>query len=138
MGDRRLSRELALQALFSFDVNKSDPVPGLEQFCILREDELTDAVKPFFLDIVEGVMAEGEEIDDLLNTYSKNWKLSRMPVVDRNIMRIATFELLKRSDIPPSVTINEAVEIGKKFGTRDSGSFINGVLDRIRLQEGFE
>jgi N utilization substance protein B len=138
MGDRRLSRELALQALFSFDVNKSDPAIWLEQFCAHRQDELTDMVKPFFLDIVQGVLADMEDIDGLLNTYSKNWKLSRMPVVDRNIMRIATFELLNRKDIPPSVTINEAVEIGKKFGTRDSGAFINGVLDRIRLQEGFE
>jgi len=138
MGDRRLSRELALQALFSFDQNRSDSANGLEEFCALREDELTDMVKPFFLDIVEGVLGAGDEIDGLINQYSKNWKLSRMPVVDRNIMRIATFELLKRKDIPPSVTINEAVEIGKKFGTRDSGAFINGVLDRIRLQEGFE
>ena len=137
MGDRRLSRELALQALFSFDVNKSDAT-GLEEFCTLREEELTDSVKPFFLDIVEGVLRGGDDIDALINKYSKNWKLSRMPVVDRNIMRIATFELLKRNDIPPSVTINEAVEIGKKFGARDSGAFINGVLDRIRLQEGFE
>ncbi len=138
MGDRRLSRELALQALFSFDVNKLDPAAGLVQFCAQREDELTDMVKPFFLGLVEGVVADMGDIDGLLNKYSKNWKLSRMPVVDRNIMRIATFELLKRKDIPPSVTINEAVEIGKKFGTRDSGAFINGVLDRIRLQEGFE
>ncbi len=138
MGDRRLSRELALQALFSFDVNKLDPATGLIQFCAQREDELTDMVKPFFLGLVEGVVADMGDIDGLLNKYSKNWKLSRMPVVDRNIMRIATFELLKRKDIPPSVTINEAVEIGKKFGTRDSGAFINGVLDRIRLQEGFE
>jgi transcription antitermination protein NusB len=138
MGDRRLSRELALQALFSFDVNKADPAAGLDQFCAQRADELTDMVKPFFLDIVEGVLADIDDIDGLLNQYSKNWKLSRMPVVDRNIMRIATFELLKRKDIPPSVTINEAVEIGKKFGTRDSGAFINGVLDRIRLQEGFD
>jgi len=138
MGDRRLSRELALQALFFFDVNKSDPDKALEEFCALREDELTDMVKPFFLDLVEGVLAAGDDIDGLLNKCSKNWKLSRMPVVDRNIMRIATFELMKRTDIPPSVSINEAVEIGKKFGTRDSGSFINGVLDKIRLLEGFE
>jgi N utilization substance protein B len=138
MGDRRLSRELALQALFSFDFNKLDPAAGLILFCAQREDELTDMVKPFFLGLVEGVVADMGDIDGLINKYSKNWKLSRMPVVDRNIMRIATFELLKRKDIPPSVTINEAVEIGKKFGTRDSGAFINGVLDRIRLQEGFE
>ncbi|MBA3013035.1 MAG: transcription antitermination factor NusB [Proteobacteria bacterium] len=138
MGDRRLSRELALQALFFFDLNKSDPDRDLEAFCAQREEELTDMVKPFFLDLVKGVLAAGDEIDGLLDKYSKNWKISRMPVVDRNIMRIATFELLKRPDIPPSVSINEAVEIGKKFGTKDSGSFINGVLDRIRLLEEFE
>ncbi|MBU0972979.1 MAG: transcription antitermination factor NusB [Proteobacteria bacterium] len=138
MGDRRLSRELALQALFFFDLNTSDPERDLEAFCAQREDELTDMVKPFFLDLVKGVLAAGDEIDGLLDKYSKNWKISRMPVVDRNIMRIATFELLKRPDIPPSVSINEAVEIGKKFGTKDSGAFINGVLDRIRLLEEFE
>ena len=138
MGDRRLSRELALQALFFFDVNKGDPSRDLEEFCSQREEELTDKVKPFFLDLVTGVMDASDNINGLLNKYSKNWKISRMPVVDRNIMRIACFELLKRSDIPPSVSINEAVEIGKKFGTRDSGSFINGVLDRIRSLEGFE
>ena len=138
MGDRRLSRELALQALFFFDVNKGDPSMDLEEFCSQREEELTDKIKPFFLDLVTGVIDASDNINGLLNKYSKNWKISRMPVVDRNIMRIACFELLKRSDIPPSVSINEAVEIGKKFGTRDSGSFINGVLDRIRSLEGFE
>ncbi len=138
MGDRRLSRELALQALFFFDVNKGDSAQDLEAFCAQWEDELSPVVKPFFLDLVQGVIDSLEEIDGLLNTYSKNWKLYRMPVVDRNIMRIATFELLKRPDIPPTVSINEAVEIGKKFGTKDSGAFINGVLDRIRSLEGFE
>lgn len=138
MGDRRLSRELALQALFFVDMNKGDSVQDLEAFCLQRTDELSPAVKPFFQDLVQGVISSLDEIDNLLNKYSKNWKLSRMPVVDRNIMRMATFELLKRPDIPPSVTINEAVEIGKKFGTKDSGAFINGVLDRIRSLEGFE
>lgn len=138
MGDRRQSRELALQALFFLDMNKGDPVQDLEAFCLQWTDELTGTVNPFFQDLVQGVMSSLDEIDNLLNKYSKNWKLSRMPVVDRNIMRMATFELLKRPDIPPSVTINEAVEIGKKFGTKDSGAFINGVLDRIRSLEGFE
>jgi len=121
MGDRRRSRELALQALFFLDVNDTDSEKGIDDFCILHEEELTDEVKPFFLDLVNGVMA-GREV-------------SRMPIVDRNIMRLAVFELMKRSDIPATVSINEAVEIGKKFGTRDSGPFINGVLDRIRTQE---
>ncbi len=138
MGDRRQARELALQALFFFDMDKSDPEQSLEVFCANNEEKLTQGVKPFFLDLVKGVVENSAQIDALLNKYSKNWKISRMPVVDRNIMRMATFEFIKCSDIPPSVTINEAVEIGKNYGTKDSGSFINGVLDRIRSLEGFK
>jgi transcription antitermination protein NusB len=138
MGDRRQARELALQALFFFDIEKSDPDQSLELFCAENEEELIEAVKPFFLDLVKGVLENSSQIDALLNKYSKNWKISRMPVVDRNIMRVAIFEFLKCPDIPTSVTINEAVEIGKKYGTRDSGAFINGVLDRIRSLEGFK
>ncbi|MBT3804757.1 MAG: transcription antitermination factor NusB [Desulfobacula sp.] len=138
MGDRRQARELALQALFFFDIEKSDPEQSLELFCEENEEKLIEAVKPFFLDLVKGVLENSSQIDALLNKYSKNWKISRMPVVDRNIMRVAIFEFLKCPDIPTSVTINEAVEIGKKYGTRDSGAFINGVLDRIRSLEGFK
>ncbi|WP_300461727.1 transcription antitermination factor NusB [Desulfobacula sp.] len=138
MGDRRQARELALQALFSFDLDASDPDERMAAFCANNEESLTQGVKPFFLDLVKGVKENESQIDALLNRYSKNWKISRMPVVDRNIMRIAIFEFLKRTDIPCSVTINEAVEIGKKYGTRDSGAFINGVLDRIKSLEGLE
>ena len=138
MGDRRQARELALQALFFLDVDKSDPKKNLESFCAFNEEKLTPGIKAFFMELVNGVMENRLKIDSLLNTYSKNWKITRMPVVDRNIMRVAIVEFLNHSDIPPSVTINEAVEIGKKFGTKDSGSFINGVLDRIKLQEGFK
>ena len=137
MGDRRQARELALQALFFFDMDKSDSDESLTAFCAINEERLTQGVTPFFMDLVKGVRENSSQIDGLLKTCSKNWKISRMPVVDRNIMRIAIFELLKRSDIPPSVTINEAVEIGKKYGTRDSGSFINGVLDRIKSLDDF-
>ncbi len=138
MGDRRLARELALQALFFFDMDKSDPDKNLVDFCADNEEKLTQEVKPFFFHLVKGVVENRIQIDELLDKYSKNWKISRMPVVDRNIMRMATFEFLKCSDIPTSVTINEAVEIGKIYGTKDSGSFINGVLDRIKLLEGFK
>ena len=151
MGERRQARELALQALFFFDMDKSEELisdfdqdPGsnhdqrLTVFCDNNKEKLDEGVEPFFLDLVNGVEANKVRIDTLLNKYSKNWKISRMPVVDRNIMRIALFELINRSDIPSSVTINEAVEIGKIYGTRDSGSFINGVLDRIKSSEGFE
>ena len=139
MGDRRQSRELALQAIFAFDMEKlfpdQDIDDNIDDFCINNEERLTESVKPFFLELVKGVQENYSQIDSLLHKYSKNWKISRMPVVDRNIMRIAVFEFLKHSDIPCSVTINEAVDIGKKYGTKDSGSFINGVLDRIRVLE---
>ena len=138
MGDRRQARELAFQALFFIDMDKSGPDENLAAFCANNEDLLTESIQAFFMDLIKGVLEHRSEIDALLNKYSKNWRLSRMPVVDRNIMRIATFEFLKRPDIPSSVTINEAVEIGKKYGTKDSGSFINGVLDRIRSLEGIE
>ncbi len=138
MGDRRQARELALQALFFFDMDKSDSDQNLADFCANNEEKLTQAVKPFFLHLVKGVVENRIQIDALLDKYSKNWKIFRMPVVDRNIMRMAIFEFLQCTDIPTSVTINEAVEIGKTYGTIDSGSFINGVLDRIKLLEGFE
>ena len=138
MGDRRQARELALQALFFLDMDKSDLDENLAAFCLNNEDLLTENVKPFFLDLIKGVLEHRTEIDALLHKYSKNWRITRMPVVDRNIMRMATFEFLKRPDIPSSVTINEAVEIGKKYGTKDSGSFINGVLDQIKSLEGIE
>ncbi len=144
MGDRRQARELALQALFFLDMNPSgsDPVAEdqsmeqkIEAFRSNNEDKLTPRVEPFFRDLIEGVTTHQVRIDDLLNSCSKNWKISRMPVVDRNIMRIAVYEFLYCADIPYSVTINEAVEIGKKYGGRDSGPFINGVLDRVKSLE---
>jgi len=137
MGDRRKSRELALQALFALDLNKSDPdktgfPQQMDEFLEQHGEDLSESTRVFFLALVDGVQENREKIDTLLDQWAKNWKISRMPAVDRNIMRIAVFEMLNLSDIPSSVSINEAVEIGKKFGTRDSGPFINGVLDRIR------
>ena len=137
MGYRRQSRELALQALFFLDMNSStDLQADVAAFCMENEAGLTPAVQPFFTELVQGVMSSLDRIDPLLEAYSKNWKVSRMPVVDRNIMRIAAFELLERPDIPPSVTINEAVDIAKKYSTRESGPFVNGILDRIREAVG--
>mgnify|MGYP001556577215 CR=1 FL=1 len=139
MGDRRQARELALKALFFLDMDQErtrEPGPGevqnLEGFCDTHAEDLTEGVEPFFKILVNGVTDRIEEIDKVLNQCSKNWKISRMPTVDRNIMRIAAYELTACDDIPASVTINEAVEIGKKYGTRDSGPFINGVLDKVK------
>ena len=133
MGDRRKARELALQALCYCDVQKGDFGERWRLFCDNFQDEISGGARPFFVELVEGVTHAMPEIDSLLKESSRNWKISRMPVVDRNIMRLAVFELLKRPDIPHTVSINEAVELGKMFGARGSGAFINGVLDRVRI-----
>ena len=88
-------------------------------------------VKKFFTILVLGTFQHLDEIDQIINDTSKNWKLDRMAVVDRNIIRCAVFEILYLSDIPSTVTINEAIEIAKRYGTEDSPGFINGILDRI-------
>ena len=133
MGERRQARELALQALCYLDVVRGVPEELLELFCSNFEDRIDESTRPFFLEFVNGVIDSRQEINDLMNLSSSNWKVSRMPIVDRNIMRMAIFEMLKRPDIRSTVSINEAVEIGKRFGTRGSGAFINGVLDKIRV-----
>ena len=82
--------------------------------------------------LVLGVLEHRKEIDRLIEKYSKNWRLDRMPIIDRAILRMGTFELLYCGEIPPKVTLNEAIELGKRFGSENSGSFINGILDRIQ------
>lgn len=94
----------------------------------------SEKARAFFQTLVTGVRAHKSEIDDHIVLVSSNWKLSRMNCVDRNIIRIALYELLYCKDIPPKVAINEAVDIGKKYGTEKSGAFVNGVLDSIYHQ----
>jgi len=131
MGTRRRARELAMQALFSMDLHKDPNGESLQFFC--ENFRPSSASRAFFLRLVNGVLAARTEIDSLIERYSKNWRIERMPGVDRNVMRIAVYELLYCPDIPPKVSINEAVDIGKKFGTEESGAFINGIIDRIRV-----
>lgn len=120
-----------MQALFSMDMGRDDPEKTLALFC--GHFALSKKSLPFFLQLVKGVQEVGDMIDSLLERFSDHWKLSRMPCVDRNIMRIAVYEMLYCKDIPPKVSINEAIDIGKKYGTEESGPFINGILDGIRL-----
>ena len=131
MGNRRKSRELAMQALYYMDMSQDDSNEMLERFC----DNFSPPKKmlPFFLKLVKGVIRGKGEIDSILERFSDNWKLNRMPCVDRNTMRIAVYELLYCRDIPYKVSINEAIDMGKKFGTKESGAFINGILDSIRI-----
>jgi N utilization substance protein B len=130
MGTRRQARELAMQALFYMDMQNDASLQMLESFC--ENFQPPKKVHPFFMALVNGVLENRREIDNLIERYSKNWKLNRMSGVDRNVMRIAVYELLCCEDIPPKVSINEAVDVGKKFGTEESGAFINGIMDSIR------
>jgi len=131
MGNRRKSRELAIQALFFMDMNDRFAEEKLSLFC---EDFVPSSqLRPFFLNLVRGVSAARTEIDAIIERFSNNWKISRMSGVDRNIMRVAVFEMLCCKDIPCKVSINEAIDLGKKFGTEESGAFVNGILDSIYL-----
>jgi len=129
MGIRRRARELAMQALFYIDSRQCDPEEGVDLFC--RNNAPPRKTRPLFLKLVSGVIAGQKEIDALIERFSSNWKVSRMSGVDRNVLRIAVFELMGCPDIPTRVTLNEAIDIGKRFGTEESGAFINGILDSI-------
>jgi N utilization substance protein B len=130
MGTRRDARELALQALYQIDVTaEGDRERGLALFW--RHFDGRDDVKAFAGELVEGVRAHQERIDALIAESAEHWRLPRLSRVDLNLLRLATFELLARPDIPASVTMNEAIEIARRFGSEDSAAFVNGVLDRV-------
>ena len=131
MGTRRIAREQALQALFYMDMHRDAVEDPVTQFChCFSQDK---PVEPFFHRLVDGVRDNRETIDEVIERFSSNWKISRMSCVDRNVLRIAVFELLFCADIPPKVSINEAIDVGKRFGTEESGAFINGILDSVRM-----
>ncbi|NLH51063.1 MAG: transcription antitermination factor NusB [Myxococcales bacterium] len=129
MGNRHKAREFTLQILYQHDAVETPIELVLDLFW--RDIQVPPEVREFSDRLVYGVLANQKQIDDLLAQYSENWTLDRMTGVDRNILRVATFEILHCPEIPKNVTINEAVEIGKRFGTEDSGAFINGIIDKI-------
>ncbi len=129
MSARRRSRELAMQALFYKDISLCSSKDCIELFP--GHFTVSKSAWPFFERIIKGFEQFGSDIDSVIERFSSNWKISRMACVDRNIVRIAVYELLYCDDIPAKVSINEAVDIGKKFGTEESGAFINGILDSI-------
>jgi transcription antitermination protein NusB len=140
-GKRRRSREVAVQILYEMEMTDTPPEEAIQLFYeIYSDDEKEDdddefdlpmEVRPFAEQLVMGVELHQAEIDRLIGSASQHWRLERMSVVDRNILRIALYEMLYCSDIPPKVSINEAVDLGKSFGNADSGAFINGILDHI-------
>ncbi len=129
MGTRRRARELAVQVLFHLGFSPGDPGSVFDLICECFE--FPDSIRPFARELVIGVWRHKRELDQLISQASKHWRLERMSRVDKSILRVATFEILCRDDIPPKVSIDEAVEMGKKFGSDDSSGFINGVLDNI-------
>jgi len=120
-----------MQALFQIEMIQDDSTEAVELFC--KHFRVSKSVRPFFLRLIEGVKEFQPEIDALIERFSENWKMSRMSRVDRNVLRLAIYELLHCHDIPPKVSINEAIDIAKRFGTEDSGAFINGILDSVRI-----
>ena len=131
MGTRRQARELAMQALFSMDMNTEFSEEAVADYC--RCFPPNKRITPFFYHLVYGVLKYKDHIDTVIERYSNNWKMRRMACVDRNVLRLAVFELIYCPDIPAKVAINEAIDIGKKFGAPESGSFINGIIDSIRI-----
>ena len=120
-----------MQALFFMDVNRNISDEMVKRFCVSFNPRHSE--RPFFLELVKGVISTLSQLDSVIERFSKNWRISRMSPVDKNIMRIAAYEILFCKDIPSKVSINEAVDIGKKFGTEESGAFINGIIDSIRI-----
>ncbi len=132
---RRKAREHALQILFQLDIKKEKPSAAvLRSFWV--EYQPDDEVRVFAEEILKGTYKHIDEINKLIRKCAKNWSLDRMAAVDRNVLRIAVYEILHRKDIPSSVTINEAIEIAKKYGTEESGSFVNGILDSVARTTG--
>jgi N utilization substance protein B len=147
MGARRTGRERALQALYQLDMTDGDARAALEAAWASAASpeagadgaadgtESTDdpSARTFAEELVLGVREHLSDIDGLIQDHSHNWRLERMARIDRNILRLGIFELKYRADIPRKVTLNEAIELGKRFGTEESSAFINGLLDRVAV-----
>lgn len=139
-GKRRQAREMALQMLYQWELGGSSLPEIFRSFDLHLFGAETAARSPGkdgeeafhqARRLVEGTVAETESLDELISSQAQNWRLERMPVVDRNILRLAAFQLLREPDVPAAVVIDEAIELAKKFGTERSGSFVNGLLDGL-------
>jgi len=129
MGARRKARELALQMLYQYDLSANPPQQIVETFEELQKSKPN--TREFATKIFQGTIDNLAKIDEMIAAQADNWRITRMAVVDRNIIRMSIYELLEESETPKLVIIDEAIEIGKKFGTQKSSQFINGILDGI-------
>ena len=137
MGSRRKGREAALRILYFMDVADVSGAQAVKHYWgHLAEAPEPSEEREFANQIVLGYTEGRDEVDDFIRSSSHHWRLERMPIVDRNVLRVAIVELQRMTDIPKRVTLNEAVELAKRFGSEGSGSFVNGVLDRIATELG--
>lgn len=134
MASRRKSRELALQMLFQWEMGKHSPAHVVTTF--LEPKEIDAAENTFARDLFQGTVQEIPALDPVLREHAKNWKLERMAAVDRNVLRLALFEMLHHPQTPPAVIINEALEIARRFSGEESAEFVNGILDAVRKAMG--
>jgi len=133
MGTRRKSRELALQAMYQAELAGQNGLLDFEEFC--SHFQVNKKSIPYAKKLTEGVQGKGDVLNKLISKYAENWRLERMSLIDRNILRLAVYEVHYQDDVPISVAINEAVEIAKRYSTDDSGPFINGILDAMAKEE---
>jgi N utilization substance protein B len=129
MGTRRKSRELALQILYQIDMSNVEATAAFDLFC--QHFEGSKKSRPYALHLVRGVVERADEINALIARHAKNWRPERMSIIDRNILRVALFEMCFQDEVPACVVINEAIEVAKRFGTEESASFVNGILDAV-------
>ena len=140
MPQRSRAREVALQLLFQRDLNSDVSRSEIERF--VRDRLRGERLQSFCLELFDGVVSRQVEIDDCITKAAENWRLPRMPAVDRNVLRLGIFESIHYSDTPLAVAFDEAIELAKRYGSADSPSFVNGVLDQVRkvqtgkLEEG--
>lgn len=130
MGRRRRGREFALQLLFQIDLAGGEPDGVFGEFW--KSQEADDDSRAFAERLVRGVHAACADLDRVISEAAENWRVERMAVVDRNVLRVAVYEMLHHPETPPLVVIDEAIEVGKRYGSERSGGFINGILDGIR------
>jgi transcription antitermination factor NusB len=130
MKKRTRARELALQFLYQLDLRGPELLDEAKSF--FRSEENDKTVRAFATQLVEGVVEHREQLDQVIRGVAQNWEIARMAVIDRNVLRMAAFELFHCPDVPPKVAINEAIELGKRFSTQNSGAFINGILDKVK------
>ena len=131
-GSRHQSRERALQILFQYDIHGK---PGLWLDEFWKQYTVSEDVKAFAEQLVNGVIEHKKDLDALIGRHATNWKVSRMQIVDRNILRLGAYELLHLHEMPAKVTLNEAIELAKDFGDEEAAKFVNGILDKVLTAE---